>query len=76
MLLPAEKGRFTFADVLHWDKNDRAEIITGEVFMVAPRCWTWRTKLLRRWMIQKKKLKSIKIPKIRGNVHNLFTGST
>ena len=36
MALPAEKPRLTFADVLQWDENDRAEIINGEVVMMAP----------------------------------------
>ena len=30
MALPAEKGRYTFADVLAWDGNERTEIIDGE----------------------------------------------
>ena len=36
MALPAEKARYTFADVLTWDENERAEIINGEVFMMSP----------------------------------------
>ncbi len=36
MALPAEKARYTFADVLAWDENERAEIIDGEVFLMAP----------------------------------------
>ncbi len=38
MALPAEKARYryTFADCLIWDENERAEIIDGEVFMMAP----------------------------------------
>ena len=36
MALPAEKARFTFANVLAWDENERAEIIDGEVFLMAP----------------------------------------
>ena len=36
MALPAEKPRYTFADVLTWDENERAEIIDGEVVMMAP----------------------------------------
>ena len=36
MALPAEKDRYTFADVLAWDDNERAEIIDGEVFLMAP----------------------------------------
>ena len=34
--LPAEKGRYTFADCLTWDENDRAELIGGEIVMMAP----------------------------------------
>ena len=29
MALPAEKKRYTFADVLTWDEGDRIEIIDG-----------------------------------------------
>ncbi len=36
MALPAEKARYTFADVLAWDESERAEIINGEVFLMAP----------------------------------------
>ena len=36
MALPAEKARYTFADVLAWDENERAEIIDGEAVMMAP----------------------------------------
>ena len=36
MALPAEKERFTFADVLTWDENERIEIIDGEAVMMAP----------------------------------------
>ena len=36
MVFPAENARRTFADVLAWDENDRAEIIDGQVFMMAP----------------------------------------
>ncbi len=36
MALPAEKARYTFADVLTWDENERAEIIDGEPVMMAP----------------------------------------
>ena len=36
MALPAEKERYTFADVLAWDENERAEIIDGEAVMMAP----------------------------------------
>lgn len=35
MAMPAEKERYTYADVLAWDENERAEIIGGEVFMLA-----------------------------------------
>lgn len=35
MAIPAEKARYTFADVLTWDENDRIEIINGEAFMMA-----------------------------------------
>ena len=36
MALPAEKERYTFADVLAWDEHERAEIINGEAVMMAP----------------------------------------
>ncbi len=36
MALPAEKERYTFADVLTWPDNERAEIINGEPVMMAP----------------------------------------
>ena len=36
MALPAEKERYTFADVLTWEENDRIEIIDGEAVMMAP----------------------------------------
>lgn len=36
MALPAEKARYTFADVLAWEENDRIEIINGEAVMMAP----------------------------------------
>ncbi len=35
MLLPAKQERYTFADVLTWDENERIEIIHGEAFMMA-----------------------------------------
>lgn len=35
MALPAEKTRYTFADVLSWDEEERIEIIDGEAFMMA-----------------------------------------
>lgn len=36
MALPAEKERYTFADALTWGESERAEIIRGEVFLMAP----------------------------------------
>jgi len=36
MALPAEKARYTFADVLAWDEKERVEIINGEAVMMAP----------------------------------------
>lgn len=36
MALPAEKTRYTFADVLAWDEKERVELIDGEVFLMAP----------------------------------------
>lgn len=36
MALPAEKGRYTYADVLTWNEGERAELIDGEVFLMAP----------------------------------------
>ena len=36
MALPAEKTRYTFADVLSWDEDERIEIIDGEAVMMAP----------------------------------------
>ena len=36
MALPAEKERYTFADMFTWDDGERAEIIDGEVFLMAP----------------------------------------
>ena len=36
MATPAEKARYTFADVLAWDKNERTEIIDGEAVMMSP----------------------------------------
>jgi len=35
MTLPAEKARYTFADCLTWDENERIEIIDGEAVMMA-----------------------------------------
>ena len=36
MALPAEKDRYTFADVLTWTEDDRIELIDGEACMMAP----------------------------------------
>ena len=36
MALPAEKGRYTFADALTWSDDERAEIVNGEPAMMAP----------------------------------------
>ena len=36
MALPAEKKRYTFADVLAWDESDRIEIIDGYPVMMSP----------------------------------------
>lgn len=36
MALPAEKPRYTFADVLTWNEDERVEIIDGEAIMMAP----------------------------------------
>ena len=36
MALPAEKPRYTYADILAWDESERVELIDGEVFMMAP----------------------------------------
>lgn len=36
MAFPANKERYTFADVLTWDEAERIEIIDGEAFMMAP----------------------------------------
>ncbi|MDE7479021.1 MAG: Uma2 family endonuclease [Lachnospiraceae bacterium] len=35
MALPAEKARYTFADCLAWDENERIEIIDGEAILMA-----------------------------------------
>jgi Uma2 family endonuclease len=35
MALPVEKERYTFADCLTWDEQERFEIINGEAFMLA-----------------------------------------
>lgn len=34
--MSAKKERYTFADALTWDENERIEIIDGETFMMAP----------------------------------------
>ncbi len=36
MALPAEMERYTFADVLTWPDGERAELIDGEVILMAP----------------------------------------
>lgn len=36
MALPAKKARYTFADCLSWEENERIEIINGEAVMMAP----------------------------------------
>lgn len=36
MALPAEKERYTLADVLAWDDDRRMELIEGTVFLMAP----------------------------------------
>ena len=36
MALPAKKERFTFADCLTWEEDERIELINGEAFMMAP----------------------------------------
>lgn len=36
MALPAKNPRYTFADCLTWDENDRIEVIDGEAVMMAP----------------------------------------
>lgn len=35
MALPAERERYTFADCLTWDEKERAEIIDGEIYLMA-----------------------------------------
>lgn len=35
MALPAENKRYTYADLLAWDKSEQIEIINGEAFMMA-----------------------------------------
>lgn len=34
MALPAGKSRYSFADFLAWDENERAEIIGGEIYLM------------------------------------------
>ncbi len=36
MASPAERPRYTFADCLTWDENERIELIDGDAFMMAP----------------------------------------
>jgi len=36
MALPAGKERYTFADALTWEENDRIELIDGEAYWMAP----------------------------------------
>lgn len=36
MAVPAKKERYTFADVLAWPDDERAELINGEIFLMAP----------------------------------------
>ena len=36
MALPAEKARYTFADYLTWEENDRIELLDGSPVMMAP----------------------------------------
>lgn len=36
MAMPAEKARYTFADCLTWEENERIEIINGRAVMMAP----------------------------------------
>ena len=36
MALPAEKEQYTLADMQTWDDGERAELIGGEVFLMAP----------------------------------------
>lgn len=35
MALPAEEARYTFADVLTWNEDERIEIINGKAFLMA-----------------------------------------
>lgn len=36
MALPMEKARYTYADYLTWDENERIELLDGEPVMMAP----------------------------------------
>lgn len=36
MAVPAKKERYTFADMLAWPDDERAELINGEIFLMAP----------------------------------------
>ena len=36
MALPVEKEKYTFADILAWDGSERAELIDGDLYMMAP----------------------------------------
>ena len=36
MALPVEKARYTFADMSTWDDGERAELIDGEIYLMAP----------------------------------------
>lgn len=36
MAVPQEKARYSFADVLTWDENERIELLDGEPVMMAP----------------------------------------
>jgi Uma2 family endonuclease len=36
MAIPAEKGRYTFADCLAWEESERFELIGGEAVLMAP----------------------------------------
>jgi hypothetical protein len=36
MPLPKSAERYTYADYLKWDEDVRAEIVNGEVYMMAP----------------------------------------
>ena len=36
MAIPAEKCKYSFSDYLSWDESDRAELLDGELIMMAP----------------------------------------